>query len=307
MTATWGCGTQCGDGPRLTQHRCGAGTRVYVRLQPQHRGRVVGLCGNFDRDAENDLTSQQGVLEPTAELFGNSWRVSLLCPEVDGATARHPCTVRMGVAWGDPRGLVVVGTTAWGKAVGLLVVMVTASHQENPHRATWARKRCSVLTQQLFVPCHDEVPCQRFYDWCIFDACGYALGCSHLGVPEPLPVPVLAIILLRSACSCDSGGDCECLCTAIATYAEECSQRGIHIRWRSQDLCREFSSTAPRLCWGFWDGVRDESGTCVPGWGPGCGVPGVGSELCRLTPGPAKCDFNTLCLRSHAVRWGAGI
>ncbi|NXJ16183.1 SSPO protein, partial [Odontophorus gujanensis] len=147
------------------------GTRVYVRLQPQHRGRVAGLCGNFDRDAENDLASRQGVLEPSTEQFGNSWRVSLLCPEVDGAAARHPCT-------------------------------------ENPQRAAWARRRCSILTQQLFAPCHDEVPCQRFHEWCIFDACG-----------------------------CDSGGDCECLCTAIATYAEECSQRGIHIRWRSQDLC----------------------------------------------------------------------
>lgn len=61
---------------------------------------MVGLCGNFDRDAENDLASQQGVLEPTAELFGNSWRVSLLCPEVDGAAAQHPCTVRMGTEWG---------------------------------------------------------------------------------------------------------------------------------------------------------------------------------------------------------------
>jgi len=99
----WGCGTLRGDSTRLTRHRCHAGTRVYIRLQPQHRGRVVGLCGNFDRDAENDLASQQGVLEPTAELFGNSWRVSLLCPEVDGAAARHPCTVRTGTAWGDPR------------------------------------------------------------------------------------------------------------------------------------------------------------------------------------------------------------
>ncbi|XP_050572817.1 LOW QUALITY PROTEIN: SCO-spondin-like [Cygnus atratus] len=162
------------------------GTRVYVRLHPQHRGRVAGLCGNFDRDVENDLASRQGVLEPTAELFGNSWRVSLLCPEVDGADTQHPCA-------------------------------------ENPHRATWARKRCSILTQRLFAPCHDEVPCQRFYDWCVFDACG-----------------------------CDSGGDCECLCTAIATYAEECGQRGVHIRWRSQDLCpmqcdggQEYSACGP--------------------------------------------------------------
>ncbi|XP_056190274.1 LOW QUALITY PROTEIN: SCO-spondin-like [Falco biarmicus] len=147
------------------------GTRVYVRLEPQHRGRVAGLCGNFDGDTENDFTSRQGVLEPTAPLFGNSWRLSLLCPEVDSTDVRHPCT-------------------------------------ESPHRATWARRRCSILRQRLFAPCHDTVPCQRFYDWCVFDACG-----------------------------CDSGGDCECLCTAIAAYAEECGRRGVHVRWRSQELC----------------------------------------------------------------------
>lgn len=69
---------------------------MYVRLEPQHRGRVAGLCGNFDGDAENDFSSRQGVLEPTPELFGNSWRLSLLCPEVNSADTRHPCTVRMG-------------------------------------------------------------------------------------------------------------------------------------------------------------------------------------------------------------------
>ncbi|KYO43844.1 SCO-spondin [Alligator mississippiensis] len=147
------------------------GTRVYVKLDPVFQGRVAGLCGNFDGDTENDFTSQQGMVEPTADLFGNSWRVSLLCPEVNEGDFEHPCT-------------------------------------ENSHRATWARKRCSILLQMLFTPCHEEVPCQQFYDWCIFDACG-----------------------------CDSGGDCECLCTAIAAYAEECNQRGVYIRWRSQDLC----------------------------------------------------------------------
>uniref|UniRef100_A0A8D2L3M7 SCO-spondin n=1 Tax=Varanus komodoensis TaxID=61221 RepID=A0A8D2L3M7_VARKO len=147
------------------------GTRVYVRLDPVFRGRVSGLCGNFDGDTENDFASQQGIVEPTAELFGDSWRVSPLCPEVSGEDAEHPCTV-------------------------------------NSHRVTWARKRCGVLLKELFAPCHVELACQQFYDWCVFDACG-----------------------------CDSGGDCECLCTAIAAYAEECSQRGVSVRWRSQDLC----------------------------------------------------------------------
>ncbi|XP_066544690.1 SCO-spondin [Amia ocellicauda] len=145
--------------------------RVYVRLSPELRGRVTGLCGNFDGDAENDFTSRQGIAESTAELFANSWRVSPSCPEVTGHDLRDPCVV-------------------------------------HPHRAPWARKRCAVITQELFAPCHAQVPCQQHYDWCVFDACG-----------------------------CDSGGDCECLCTAIAAYAEECNQRGIYIRWRSQELC----------------------------------------------------------------------
>ena len=41
--------------------------------------------------------------------------------------------------------------------------------------------------------------------------------------------------------SCDSGGDCECLCSAIATYADECARHGIYVRWRSQELCREYA------------------------------------------------------------------
>lgn len=39
--------------------------------------------------------------------------------------------------------------------------------------------------------------------------------------------------------SCDTGGDCECLCSAIATYADECARHRRHVRWRSQELCRE--------------------------------------------------------------------
>uniref|UniRef100_A0A3B4TCW3 SCO-spondin n=1 Tax=Seriola dumerili TaxID=41447 RepID=A0A3B4TCW3_SERDU len=147
------------------------GMRVYVRLAAHLRGRVGGLCGNFDGDTENDFTTRQGIVESTAELFGNSWKVSPSCPDVADQDLRDPCAL-------------------------------------NLHRVTWARKRCAVLTQELFSLCHPEVPFQQYYDWCVFDACG-----------------------------CDSGGDCECLCTAIAAYAEECNRRGIYIRWRSQELC----------------------------------------------------------------------
>ncbi|TSK16074.1 SCO-spondin [Bagarius yarrelli] len=147
------------------------GMRVYVRLEPHLQGRVGGLCGNFDGDSENDFTTRQGIVESTPELFGNSWKVSPSCPDVSEQDLRDPCNI-------------------------------------NPHRVSWAKKKCAVITQDLFAPCHAEVPHQQYYDWCVFDACG-----------------------------CDSGGDCECLCTAIAVYAEECNRKGVYIRWRSQGLC----------------------------------------------------------------------
>uniref|UniRef100_H3CTP6 SCO-spondin n=1 Tax=Tetraodon nigroviridis TaxID=99883 RepID=H3CTP6_TETNG len=147
------------------------GMRVYVRLAAFLHGQVGGLCGNFDGDTENDFTTRQGIIESTAELFGNSWKVSPSCPDVADQDLRDPCAL-------------------------------------NPHRVTWARKKCAILTQELFSQCHFEVSFQQYYEWCVFDACG-----------------------------CDSGGDCECLCTAIAAYAEECNRRGVYVRWRSQELC----------------------------------------------------------------------
>ncbi|CAK6975811.1 SCO-spondin isoform X5 [Scomber scombrus] len=172
------------------------GMRVYVRLAAHLRGRVGGLCGNFDGDTENDFTTRQGIVESTPELFGNSWKVSPSCPDVADQDLRDPCTL-------------------------------------NPYRVTWAKKRCAVLTQELFSQCHPEVPFQQYYDWCIFDACG-----------------------------CDSGGDCECLCTAIAAYAEECNRRGVYIRWRSQELCRD-SCVVSTQCPCEWEGSMFPPGTSI--------------------------------------------
>ncbi|RMB90450.1 hypothetical protein DUI87_33191 [Hirundo rustica rustica] len=82
-------------------------------------------------------------------------------------------------------------------------------------------------------PCHDLVPPQRFYEWCVFDACG-----------------------------CDSGGDCECLCTALAAYAEECGRQGRPLHWRSQGLCHG-RCLEPAACPCFWDGFAFPAGAAV--------------------------------------------
>lgn len=69
------------------------GMRVYLRLEVHLRGRVGGLCGNFDGDTENDFTTRQGIVESTPELIGNSWKVSPSCPDVENQDLRDPCVV----------------------------------------------------------------------------------------------------------------------------------------------------------------------------------------------------------------------
>lgn len=142
--------------------------RVYVRLAAHLRGQVGGLCGNFDGDTENDFTTRQGIVESTPELFGNSWKVSPSCPDVANQDLRDPCAVSAVLHIN----MLSCKETMFSSA--------TLSFQLNPYRVTWARKRCAVLTQELFSVCHHEVPFQQYYDWCVFDACGWVTALINL-------------------------------------------------------------------------------------------------------------------------------
>ncbi|XP_012135564.1 hemolectin [Megachile rotundata] len=80
--------------------------------------------------------------------------------------------------------------------------------EQNPERNLWSVQKCGILKSAVFQPCHSEVDVESYLRNCIFDTCG-----------------------------CDTGGDCECLCTALAAYAQECNDKGVPIKWRSQELC----------------------------------------------------------------------
>ncbi|XP_073410445.1 uncharacterized protein [Dendrobates tinctorius] len=81
----------------------------------------------------------------------------------------------------------------------------------NPYRKAWSQKQCSVITSGAFVSCHGLVDPVKYYDACVNDAC-----------------------------SCDSGGDCDCFCTAVAAYAQACSEAGQCIHWRTPNICPVF-------------------------------------------------------------------
>ncbi|XP_055987581.1 mucin-5B-like [Sorex fumeus] len=134
-------------------------TSVFIRLRQDYKGRVCGLCGNFDDKAINDFTTRGQSVVGNALEFGNSWKFSPSCP--DAPVPRDPCTA-------------------------------------NPYRKSWAQKQCSLINSATFAACHPQVDPSKYYEACVSDACAcdsggdcecfctavaaYAQACRDVGV-----------------------------------------------------------------------------------------------------------------------------
>ncbi|TRY87244.1 hypothetical protein DNTS_031751, partial [Danionella cerebrum] len=112
-------------------------TSLMLQLHPEFKGKVCGLCGNFDGNGNNDFVKHDGGDVTDAVLFGNSWRLNPSCPEVNNVM--NPC-------------------------------------DRNPHRSVWAIKQCSIITSAVFTDCHSHVDSTPYYDACVRDTCGCDSG-----------------------------------------------------------------------------------------------------------------------------------
>ncbi|XP_043237348.1 hemocytin-like [Amphibalanus amphitrite] len=145
------------------------GTRIYIRLSSQWKGKMQGLCGNFDGNPGNDFRGPSGLLENTAVQFAEQYKLQPYCPTTQP---------------------------------------IVDSCKLHPERRLFAVRRCAALKSAVFGDCHTELDVEPFFERCVQDTC-----------------------------ACTGGGDCECLCTAVAAYGQACSRKGVHVRWRSNDLC----------------------------------------------------------------------
>ncbi|XP_029438971.1 mucin-5AC-like [Rhinatrema bivittatum] len=134
-------------------------TGVFIKLTSGFKGKVCGLCGNFEGNAINDFTTRNHAVVRNVLEFGNSWKLSPNCP--DAKDIRNPCTV-------------------------------------NPYRKSWAQKQCSLITSEVFAACHSQVDPIKYYSACVMDACAcdtggdcecfctavasYAQACNEAGV-----------------------------------------------------------------------------------------------------------------------------
>ncbi|XP_023578633.1 mucin-5B [Octodon degus] len=134
-------------------------TSVFIRLPQSYKGRVCGLCGNFDDNAINDLTTRSQAVVGDVLEFGNSWKLSPTCP--DAPAPKDPCVA-------------------------------------NPYRKSWAQRQCSIINSAAFSACRSQVDSIKYYEACVRDACAcdsggdcecfctavaaYAQACHDVGV-----------------------------------------------------------------------------------------------------------------------------
>ncbi|XP_059615285.1 hemocytin [Phlebotomus argentipes] len=188
------------------------GTRVYITLSNQWRGKVQGLCGNFNNDLQDDFKTPSAGVETNPIIFGDSWKLQDYCPktteQVDSC-AKHP------------------------------------------HRTMWAQRKCGILKSGVFQACHAEVPVENFLKRCTHDTCAcdqggdceclctalaaYAHACTLKGVSIRWRTPDLCPMQCDPECSSYSPCISSCpveTCDNVITTSKD--------KWMcSEDSCVE--------------------------------------------------------------------
>ncbi|XP_029681304.1 mucin-2-like [Takifugu rubripes] len=80
--------------------------------------------------------------------------------------------------------------------------------ERNSYCSAWAQRRCMILKGDTFKQCHLLVEPEPYYHACV-----------------------------QESCSCEFEGKFLGFCTAVAAYAEACSDQLVCINWRTPDLC----------------------------------------------------------------------
>ncbi|XP_053545253.1 mucin-5AC [Bombina bombina] len=143
-------------------------TSIFIKVSSEYKGKLCGLCGNYDGNRNNDFTTRGNAVVASADEFGNSWKMSTNCP--DAKDTKDPCII-------------------------------------NPYRQSWAQKQCSIINSNVFSACHPHVDPLKYYEACVSDSCAcntggdcecfctavaaYALACGDLGICISWRTPII--------------------------------------------------------------------------------------------------------------------
>ncbi|XP_069823857.1 otogelin [Dendropsophus ebraccatus] len=179
------------------------GLRLYLQVDGRWKDDTTGLCGTFNDNTQDDFLSPAGVPESTPQLFGNSWKTSSGCGVEYAPPPLDPCDVHL-------------------------------------QAASYAVESCSVVSRELFSPCHPYLSPVSYYEQCRRDTCKcgdaclcstlahYAHQCRHYGVIINFraAMPACGIpcrgLMVYSTCVRPCGQTCQSLSTPDACDEEEC-------------------------------------------------------------------------------------
>ncbi|XP_015182767.1 PREDICTED: BMP-binding endothelial regulator protein isoform X1 [Polistes dominula] len=131
-----------------------------ISASTSYRGRLCGLCGNFNSLPKDDFMTRRGRLLQDPQPFGQSWAVG----------AKKTCT---------PKSLI-------------------NPEKERRCRGRKDHRLCNRLRSQIFDPCHKKVNPTMYYKACLQDMCecptehcycesfmAYVHECTRLGIQLP--------------------------------------------------------------------------------------------------------------------------
>ncbi|XP_072922375.1 mucin-6-like isoform X1 [Hemitrygon akajei] len=117
-------------------------TRLSIALDTKWQNKVCGLCGNFNEDVADELTTKDNSLVTNTARFGNSWKSSSSCSNTLNQT--FPC-------------------------------------DRNPDCLAWAQRKCNILKDDVFRKCHKMVDPIPYYEACVQEACACDMEGKYLG------------------------------------------------------------------------------------------------------------------------------
>lgn len=137
---------------------------VTVTVPGNYRGKVCGLCGNFNDDKKDDFKLPNGQVTKYVNTFGRSWKVAIA-----GVVCNDGCS-------------------------GNNCPACKPNHKAVFSKSTY----CGIITAPKgpFASCHHKLNPQPFFDNCVFDLCAsngdgnvlcsstaaYAFNCHMAGV-----------------------------------------------------------------------------------------------------------------------------
>ncbi|XP_073940124.1 otogelin-like protein isoform X9 [Castor canadensis] len=111
-------------------------TTIHIKVGPQWKNKLSGLCGNFDKCTSNDMTTSNNLEVRNAQVFGDSWALGQCADTVE---IMKPCE----------------------------------AHQ---NKFPYAKKECSILYSDVFAPCRNVIDVTSFVKNCHEDTCNCNLG-----------------------------------------------------------------------------------------------------------------------------------